>query len=300
MTCNGVPWWITTSRPACSACCWLMIALPASAPRDPAAGRPAHRPLGPPARRAPPSRRRSCWPWSRSSSCSGSTSDERSSTSTCGPGSHAGSLHGRHGAADRPAVDLLRAADHRCRIADPHLLDRLHGARPRRRRFFAYLNLFVAAMLLLVLADNYLVLFVGWEGVGLASYLLIGFWQHKPSAATAAKKAFVVNRVGDFGLSLAIMLMFSTFGTRQLRGVVASGRTRPRATTLHRDRPAAAARRLRQVGAVAAAVLAARRDGGPDPGLGADPRRDHGHRRRLPDRPLRRDLRADRSRRAPR
>lgn len=83
----------------------------------------------------------------------------------------------------------------------------------RRRRFFGYLNLFLAAMLLLVLADNYLLLYVGWEGVGLASYLLIGFWQHKPSAATAAKKAFLVNRVGDIGLSIAIMLMFTTFGT---------------------------------------------------------------------------------------
>ncbi|MFF1418333.1 NADH-quinone oxidoreductase subunit L [Streptomyces sp. NPDC058280] len=83
----------------------------------------------------------------------------------------------------------------------------------RRRRFFGYLNLFLAAMLLLVLADNYLLLYVGWEGVGLASFLLIGFWQHKPSAATAAKKAFLVNRVGDMGLSIAIMLMFTTFGT---------------------------------------------------------------------------------------
>lgn len=83
----------------------------------------------------------------------------------------------------------------------------------RRRRFFGYLNLFVAAMLLLVLADNYLLLYFGWEGVGLASYLLIGFWQHKHSAATAAKKAFLVNRVGDIGLSIAIMLMFTTFGT---------------------------------------------------------------------------------------
>ncbi|MEU6928488.1 NADH-quinone oxidoreductase subunit L [Streptomyces sp. NPDC046385] len=83
----------------------------------------------------------------------------------------------------------------------------------RRRRFFGYLNLFVAAMLLLVLADNYLLLYFGWEGVGLASYLLIGFWQHKPTAATAAKKAFLVNRVGDMGLSIAIMLMFTTFGT---------------------------------------------------------------------------------------
>lgn len=83
----------------------------------------------------------------------------------------------------------------------------------RRRRFFGYLNLFLAAMLLLVLADNYLLLYVGWEGVGLASYLLIGFWQHKPSAATAAKKAFIVNRVGDVGLSIAIMLMFTQFGS---------------------------------------------------------------------------------------
>ena len=82
-----------------------------------------------------------------------------------------------------------------------------------RRRFFAYLNLFIAAMLLLVLADNYFILFVGWEGVGLASYLLIGFWQHKRSAALAAKKAFLVNRVGDLGLSLAIFAMLAQFGS---------------------------------------------------------------------------------------
>ncbi|MEV6410592.1 NADH-quinone oxidoreductase subunit L [Kribbella sp. NPDC051718] len=83
----------------------------------------------------------------------------------------------------------------------------------RRRRFFGYLNLFIASMLLLVLAADYLLVFVGWEGVGLASYLLIGFWQHKHSAATAAKKAFVVNRVGDIGLSLAVMSMWALFGS---------------------------------------------------------------------------------------
>ena len=83
---------------------------------------------------------------------------------------------------------------------------------PHRRRFFGYLNLFIAAMLLLVLADSYLVLYVGWEGVGLASYLLIGFWSYNSSYAAAAKKAFVANRVGDFGLSIAIMIMFSQFG----------------------------------------------------------------------------------------
>ncbi|MHA6760735.1 NADH-quinone oxidoreductase subunit L [Streptacidiphilus sp. PAMC 29251] len=100
----------------------------------------------------------------------------------------------------------------------------------RRRRFFAYLNLFLAAMLLLVLADNYLLLYFGWEGVGLASYLLIGFWQHKPSAATAAKKAFLVNRVGDIGLSVAIMLMFSTFGTFAFGPVFHAAPTASKAT----------------------------------------------------------------------
>ncbi len=93
---------------------------------------------------------------------------------------------------------------------------------PERRRFFAYLNLFLAAMLLLVLADNYLGLYVGWEGVGLASYLLIGFWQHKPSAATAAKKAFVVNRVGDIGLAVALMVMFAYIGSISFQGVFAA------------------------------------------------------------------------------
>jgi NADH-quinone oxidoreductase subunit L len=84
---------------------------------------------------------------------------------------------------------------------------------PNRRMFFAYLNLFIAAMMLLVLADSFLLLFVGWEGVGLASYLLIGFWNHKPEYATAANKAFVVNRIGDVGLIIAMGLMFAHFGS---------------------------------------------------------------------------------------
>ena len=88
-----------------------------------------------------------------------------------------------------------------------------------RRRFFGYLNLFLASMLLLVVADNYLVLYVGWEGVGLASYLLIGFWYYKPTAATAAKKAFVMNRVGDAGLAVGMFVMFSNFGTLSFSGV---------------------------------------------------------------------------------
>ena len=80
-------------------------------------------------------------------------------------------------------------------------------------RYFAYLNLFTFAMLTWVLADNFLLMFVGWEGVGLCSYLLIGFWYDKPSAANAGRKAFVVNRIGDFGFLLAMMLIFSLFGT---------------------------------------------------------------------------------------
>ena len=90
---------------------------------------------------------------------------------------------------------------------------------PNRRRFFAYLNLFVAAMLLLVLADSYVLLFVGWEGVGLASYLLIGFWEHERPNAVAAKKAFVTNRVGDLGLLTAIMAMGLLFGTTDIGAV---------------------------------------------------------------------------------
>jgi NADH-quinone oxidoreductase subunit L len=95
---------------------------------------------------------------------------------------------------------------------------------PERRKFFGMLNLFVAVMLLLVLADDYLLVYVGWEGVGLASYLLIGFWSYRPSAATAAKKAFVANRVGDFGFSIAIMLMFATFGATNFAGVFGGAR----------------------------------------------------------------------------
>src|SRR3954453_14183858 len=93
---------------------------------------------------------------------------------------------------------------------------------PGRRRFFGFMNFFVAVMLLLALGNNYLSLYVGWEGVGLASYLLIGYWTQKPTAATAAKKAFVVNRVGDVGLLIAIMLMFATFGSTSYADVLNS------------------------------------------------------------------------------
>jgi NADH-quinone oxidoreductase subunit L len=88
-------------------------------------------------------------------------------------------------------------------------------------RFFAYLNLFMVSMLLLVLADNFLVIFVAWELVGLSSYLLIGFWKHKRSAALAAKKAFIVNRVGDVGFALGIMAIFVNVGTLNVRDAIA-------------------------------------------------------------------------------
>ncbi|GAA2694776.1 NADH-quinone oxidoreductase subunit L [Actinoplanes palleronii] len=102
---------------------------------------------------------------------------------------------------------------------------------PGRRRFFAYFNLFVAAMLLLVLGNNYVMLYFGWEGVGLASYLLISFWYTRPSAATAGKKAFLMNRVGDAGLAIGVFLMFTTLGSTQYSAVF-SGVTSLSATTV--------------------------------------------------------------------
>jgi NADH-quinone oxidoreductase subunit L len=92
---------------------------------------------------------------------------------------------------------------------------------PDCRRFFGYLNLFVASMLLLVLASDYVVVYIGWEGVGLASYLLIGFWNQRSDYATAGNKAFVMNRIGDMGIAVAIMVLFATFGTTTFSGVFA-------------------------------------------------------------------------------
>jgi len=93
---------------------------------------------------------------------------------------------------------------------------------PHRQRFFAYLSMFTFAMLMLVTADNFLQLFFGWEGVGLASYLLIGFWYLRPSANAAAIKAFIVNRIGDFGFALGIFAIFLVFGTISYEEVFAN------------------------------------------------------------------------------
>jgi NADH-quinone oxidoreductase subunit L len=93
-----------------------------------------------------------------------------------------------------------------------YALGYMHGDE-RFSRFFTYLNFFIASMLILVLANNFALLFVGWELVGLSSYLLISFWYTRPSAAAAGKKAFIVNRIGDFGFMIALMLIFTSFGT---------------------------------------------------------------------------------------
>ena len=212
-------------------------------------------------------------------------------------------------------------------------------------RFFSHLNLFMFAMLTLVLGDNFLVMFVGWEGVGLCSYLLIGFWYREPKNAVAGMKAFIVNRVGDYGFSLGLFLLFWGLAlapalkdaasddrgaarpttrrsrrpnparrpARQSTANAAAETDGPRAHAAdqrhlprgagdrrgpgaarqhprpegarrgpdHRRLPALLRRRDRQVGADPALRLAARRHGRPDAGLGPDPRRDHGHRRRL-------------------
>ncbi len=141
-------------------------------------------------------------------------------------------------------------------------------------------------MLLLVLADNLLLTFVGWEGVGVCSYWLVAFWFQRESAASAGKKAFIYNRIGDAGFLLAIFLIFEKTGTVQYEsgpggGIFGQlshlhGRCRPR------RRAAPVPGRRRQVGPDPAVQLAARRHGGPDPGLGAHPRRHHGHGRGLP------------------
>ena len=124
-----------------------------------------------------------------------------------------GHLHRRLGLSARPAQLRHDPGGHRHRLPHSRLLRRLHGPRSGYYRFFGYMNLFVFFMLMLVLANNYALLFVGWEGVGLCSYLLIGFYFHKKSAGDAGKKAFIVNRMGDAGFILGMLLMFSVLGT---------------------------------------------------------------------------------------
>jgi NADH-quinone oxidoreductase subunit L len=153
-------------------------------------------------------------------------------------------------------------------------------------RFFGYLNLFIFFMLMLVLANNYTLLFVGWEGVGLCSYLLIGFYFQKKSAGDAGKKAFIVNRVGDAGFILGMLLMFSLLGTVRfvdVNAACAAGTfTRRRGLRrAERDGAAVLRRRYRQVRAIPALCLAAGCHGRSHAGFGTDPRRNHGDGGRL-------------------
>ena len=158
----------------------------------------------------------------------------------------------------------------------------MHGD-PKFSKFFLYLNLFAFSMLMLVLGENLLVTFLGWEGVGTCSYFLISFWHTRDSAATAGKKAFVTNRVGDFGFMLAMFLAFQAVGSVSYAGAQRGRRGRVAGPVDgDRHRRPAVPRRRRQERPAAAVLLAPRRDGGPDARVGADPRRHDGHGRRVP------------------
>ncbi len=160
---------------------------------------------------------------------------------------------------------------------------------PGYQRFFSYISLFTFSMLMLVMSNNFLQLFFGWEAVGLVSYLLIGFWYTRPTAIFASLKAFIVNRVGDFGFILGIGLIVAFAGTLDYREVFAQAATSWRSSTFpaqrlaahHRDLHLPVHRRDGQERAVPAPRLAARLDGRPDADLGADPRGDDGDRGHL-------------------
>ena len=139
------------------------------------------------------------------------------------------------------------------------------------------LNLFAASMLTLVLAGNYAMLFLGWELVGLCSYLLVGFWLTRPSAAAAAKKAFVVNRIGDFGLMIGLMLVFRSLRHDVIRRSVRTGRFRAHHGDGNSHHPLVLRRSGRQVGSDPSLRVATRCNGRSDTGLSPHPRRDHGH-----------------------
>jgi NADH-quinone oxidoreductase subunit L len=178
-----------------------------------------------------------------------------------------GTLHVDFSASSSISYRSSCCCHHRRRLPDPHLLRRLHAHDEGYARYFSYLNLFLFFMTTLVLAGNALVMFVGWEGVGLASYLLIGFWFTKPSAAAAGKKAFIVNRIGDVGFLIGMFLLLANFrhADLQLRSPQSSPRPRLDGWRAHCDCALPAARRNRASRAAAALYLAARRDGRPTP-----------------------------------
>ncbi len=159
----------------------------------------------------------------------------------------------------------------------------MHGD-PKFSKFFLYLNLFVLSMTLLVLGENLLVTFLGWEGVGTCSYFLIAFWHTRQSAATAGKKAFVTNRIGDWGFMLAMFLGFEAVGSVSYGALNHAAEGGQLAQSTATGIALLLVRRCgRQVGPAAALPLAARRDGRPDARVGTDPCRHDGDRRRVPD-----------------
>ena len=135
---------------------------------------------------------------------------------------------------------------------------------PEERRYFAYMSLFVFSMLMLVQAGNFLLLLVGWGLVGLASYLLIGFWHERPEAVAAAKKAFVMNAFGDATMALAFFVLIWQTGTLELRAASFEGAGALSQTARQPRRARAARRRGGEVGPDPAPHLASGRDGGPD------------------------------------
>ena len=150
-------------------------------------------------------------------------------------------------------------------------------------RFFAFMSLFTFSMLGIVLANNFIEMFIFWELVGVSSYLLIGFWFEKPSAGDAAKKAFIVNRLGDFGFLLGILMVWGLLGSLNFTALQDQSHGQSRRARHHGDdrRAADFLRRGRQIRAIPAARVAAGRHGRPDARLRPDPCRDDGGRRRL-------------------
>ena len=198
---------------------WLLLALPLAGRRHPAARRQADQPLGPPGRRGHAGACLRLRAWPRTCRCSATRPRSASRFLIIFQWINVGRFQIPLGLRlDQLSICFVLLITGVGSLIHIFAVGYMSND-PERRRFFGYMNLFLAAMLLLVLANNYLVLYAGWEGVGLASYLLIGFWQYKPAAAVAAKKAFIANRVGDVGLSLAIMLMFQQFGTVTFTGV---------------------------------------------------------------------------------
>ena len=230
---------------------------------------------------APSSWPASCWP-----ACSACPPTTASSSTTTSPGSSPAGCRSPSGTLVDPlSMTMCMFVTGVSALIHLYSIGYMKGDRDYSK-FFIYLNLFVFSMLLLVLADNLLLTFVGWEGVGVCSYWLVAFWFQRESAASAGKKAFIYNRIGDVGFLLAIFLIFEKTGTIQYEsgpgGGIFGQLSHLGGGDGHGRGAAPVPGRHRQVGPDPAVQLAARRHGGPDAGLGPHPRRHHGHGRGLP------------------